>query len=85
MPQTCRVLQSNSRLKDWIDDFIEKKILMAAKAISNDACKKICDGDVILIYSRSVHLYQFNTAPATEWNLRQHSWNSNDLIANIDM
>jgi len=39
-------------LKDGIDRFIEEKILLAAKAISEDACLKICDGDVILVYSR---------------------------------
>lgn len=39
-------------LKDWIDRFVEEKIVLAAKAISEDACLKICDGDVILVYSR---------------------------------
>jgi len=39
-------------LKDGIDRFIEEKILLAAKAISEDACLKICDGDVLLVYSR---------------------------------
>ena len=48
----CAVLQSKKLLKDGIDRFIEEKILLAAKAISEDACLKICDGDVILVYSR---------------------------------
>jgi len=47
-----RVLQSKKMLKDGVDKFIEEKILLAAKAISEDACLKICDGDVILVYSR---------------------------------
>jgi len=38
-------------LNDWIDKFIEEKILLAAKAISKDACRKIRDDDVILVYS----------------------------------
>jgi len=46
------VLQSKTVLKDCIDSFIQEKILLAAKAISDDACHKICDGDVILVYSR---------------------------------
>jgi len=46
------VFQSKKTLKDGIDKFIEEKILLAAKAISEDACLKICDGDVILVYSR---------------------------------
>jgi len=46
------VLQAKTMLKDGIDKFIEEKILLAAKAISEDACHKICDGDVILVYSR---------------------------------
>ena len=46
------MLQSKMMLQDGIDKFIEEKILLAAKAISEDACCKICDGDVILVYSR---------------------------------
>jgi len=46
------VLQAKQMLKDGIDRFIEEKILFAAKAISEDACLKIRDGDVILVYSR---------------------------------
>ena len=46
------VLQAKQMLKDTIDRFIEEKILLAAKAISEDACLKICDDDVILVYSR---------------------------------
>ena len=48
----CAMLQSKKQLKDGIDRFIEEKIVLAAKAISADACLKICDGDVILVYSR---------------------------------
>jgi len=46
------VLQSKKMLKDGIDKFIEEKILLATTAISEDACLKICDDDVILVYSR---------------------------------
>jgi len=46
------VLQAKQMLKDAIDRFVEEKILLAAKAISEDACLKICDHDVILVYSR---------------------------------
>jgi len=48
----CVVLQSKNLLKVGIDGFIKEKILLAAKAISQDTCHKICDGDVILVYSR---------------------------------
>jgi len=48
------VLQAKKMLRDGIDKFIEEKIVLAAKAISADACLKICDGDVILVYSRSL-------------------------------
>jgi len=50
------VLQAKKMLIDGIDRFIQEKILLAAKAISEDACLKICDGDVILVYSRCLRL-----------------------------
>jgi len=46
------MLKAKSVLKNGIDKFIQEKILLAAEAISEDACLKICDGDVILVYSR---------------------------------
>jgi len=42
--------EAKSELRTAIDRYVQEKIMLAAQAISSFACKKINNGDVILVY-----------------------------------
>lgn len=52
-PRNITDAEAKDKLCKAIDNFLEDRILLASKAISNEACSKISDGDVILVYSCS--------------------------------
>ncbi|PWS20816.1 hypothetical protein DKP78_26820, partial [Enterococcus faecium] len=45
--------QAKTKLLNCIDTYINEKIILATKGISEYASKKISDGDIILIYGCS--------------------------------
>ncbi|XP_023655246.1 translation initiation factor eIF2B subunit delta [Paramormyrops kingsleyae] len=53
IPNSLREEEAKSHLQNCIDNYIEEKINLAAKAISKFAIEKISDGDVILVYGCS--------------------------------
>uniref|UniRef100_A0A4W4HLK9 Translation initiation factor eIF2B subunit delta n=1 Tax=Electrophorus electricus TaxID=8005 RepID=A0A4W4HLK9_ELEEL len=53
IPSQCKEEEAKKKLLSCIDNYVNEKITLAAKAISECAIKKICDGDVILVYGCS--------------------------------
>nr|CAB3241565.1 translation initiation factor eIF-2B subunit delta-like [Phallusia mammillata] len=52
----CRKMsdsEAKSRLVDSLREFVRVNIVLAGKAISDSACTKISDGDVVMIYGNS--------------------------------
>ena len=45
------IFQAKSRLVEVIHNFLNERIILASKVISENACQKIKDGDVIMVYA----------------------------------
>ncbi|TRY58800.1 hypothetical protein DNTS_009774 [Danionella cerebrum] len=53
VPSQCKEEEAKRKLQECIDCYIEGKIILASKAISEYAIEKISNGDVILVYGCS--------------------------------
>ncbi|KAL2082276.1 hypothetical protein ACEWY4_022094 [Coilia grayii] len=53
IPSQCKEEEAKTKLLECIDAYINEKITLAAKVISEYAIEKISDGDIILIYGCS--------------------------------
>ncbi|XP_063079655.1 translation initiation factor eIF-2B subunit delta [Engraulis encrasicolus] len=53
IPSQCKEEEAKTKLVECIDAYINEKIILAAKVISEYAIEKISDGDIILIYGCS--------------------------------
>ncbi|XP_054474592.1 translation initiation factor eIF-2B subunit delta isoform X2 [Anoplopoma fimbria] len=53
IPSQCKEEEAKRKLLRCIEDYINEKIILAAKAIAKYSIEKISDGDVILVYGCS--------------------------------
>lgn len=53
VPTGVSEVEAKKELLTWIDEYVCHNVVLAAEQIAITACKKICDGDVILTYGCS--------------------------------